>query len=136
MPPQLTNFTLNAGRAAAGRRLNLVITSAKDATGNALAEPRLDASIAALQDAFSEKQAAGPPDASTRGVLSLFRRYWRAFRARRQRARLRVTLHNLSERELMDIGLTQGDIDCIVANRAFERLRDGTTHPWLSRGVM
>jgi hypothetical protein len=36
----------------------------------------------------------------------------------------------------MDIGLTQGDIDCIVAYRAFEELKDGTTYLWLSRGVM
>jgi len=45
-------------------------------------------------------------------------------------------LHDLSERELMDIGLTPSDIDCIVAGRAIERLRDGTMYLWLSRGVM
>jgi hypothetical protein len=36
----------------------------------------------------------------------------------------------------MDIGLTEGDIDYIVAHRAIERLRDGTTYPWLLPGVM
>jgi uncharacterized protein YjiS (DUF1127 family) len=37
-------------------------------------------------------------------------------------------LHDLSERELRDIGLTPGDIDRIVAGRAIERLRDGRTY--------
>jgi len=45
-------------------------------------------------------------------------------------------LHDLSDRQLMDIGLTQGDIDCIAAHRAFEELKDGTAYLWLSRGVM
>jgi hypothetical protein len=36
----------------------------------------------------------------------------------------------------MDIGLAPGDIDHIVADRALERLRDGTTYLWLSRGVI
>jgi uncharacterized protein YjiS (DUF1127 family) len=37
-------------------------------------------------------------------------------------------LHDLSDRELRDIGLTSGDIDYIVAGRAIERLRDGRTY--------
>jgi uncharacterized protein YjiS (DUF1127 family) len=73
-------------------------------------------------------EAAGPPVASTWSVLSLFRGYWRSFRKRRQRERLRVSLHDLSDRELRDIGLTSGDIDYIVAGRAIERLRDGRTY--------
>ena len=73
-------------------------------------------------------EAAGPPVASTWSVLSLLQRYWRAFRKRRQRERLRVRLHDLSERELRDIGLTSSDIDYIVAGRAIERLRDGRTY--------
>jgi uncharacterized protein YjiS (DUF1127 family) len=88
-----------------------------------------------VKDAFSEQEAAGPPVASTWSVLSLLQGYWRAFQDRRQRERLRVSLHDLSDRELMDIGLTPGDIDYIVAHRAVERLRDGTTYLWISRGV-
>ena len=122
MPTQQTNLTSETGRDAAGLR-----------TGDALAEACPDASTAALRDAFSEKEAAGPPVASTRSVSSLLQRYWRAFRKRRERERLRANLHDLSDRELMDIGLTRSDIDYIVAGRAIERLRDGT---WLSRGVM
>jgi len=37
-------------------------------------------------------------------------------------------LHDLSDRELRDIGLTSSDIDYIVAGRAIERLRDGRTY--------
>ncbi|MEO8321541.1 MAG: DUF1127 domain-containing protein [Bradyrhizobium sp.] len=97
-----------------------------------------DASIAALRDAVpedasSEKQAAGPPVASTRNVPGLLQRCWRALRNRRPRA---TSLHDLSDRELMDIGLTPGEIDYIDAGRAIERLRDGTAYLWQSRGVI
>jgi uncharacterized protein YjiS (DUF1127 family) len=115
MPPQ-TNRTSEPDRGAAGLRF--------------------DFTIASVKDALSEKQAAGPPVASTRSVLRSLKGYWRAFQERRQRNRLRVSLNDLSDRQLMDIGLAPGDIDCIVAHRAFERLRDGTTYLWLSRGVM
>jgi uncharacterized protein YjiS (DUF1127 family) len=136
MPPQQTNLTSETGRNAAGLRLDPAIALVKDATGDALVEACPDASIAAPRDAFSEKEAAGPSVASTRSVLSLLQGYWRAFRKRRQREGSRVGLHDLSAREMMDIGLTASDIDCIVAGRAIERLRDGTTYLWLSRGVM
>ena len=135
MPPQQTNLTSKTGRDAAG--LGLSIALVKDAMGEALAAPRPDAPIAALRDALSEKDAAGPPAASTRSVLSLLKGYWRGFQERRQRRRVRVSLHDLSDRELMDIGVTRAEIDCIAAHRAIDRLRDGTTHLWtLSRGVM
>jgi hypothetical protein len=45
-------------------------------------------------------------------------------------------MHDLSDRQLIDIGMAPGDIECIAAYRAFEGLRDGTTYLWLSRGVM
>jgi len=66
-------------------------------------------------------------------VLSLLRRYWYAFQERRQRPR--VTLQDLSDRELMDIGLTRGEIDYITPERAIDTLRDRATALW-SRGVM
>lgn len=127
MPPQQTNFTSETGRDTAKLRLDLAIPLVNDAPGNDLAEERPDARIAARGDASSEKQAAGPPVASTRSVLSVLRAYWGAFRRRRQTESLR----NLSDRELADIGLTPGDIDRLVARRAIERLRDGTTNLWL-----
>lgn len=117
MPPQQTNLT------------------SEGATGDALAGAWPDA-IATRTDAFSEKEAAGQPIASTRNVLSLLKRCWRAFQERRQRERLRVSLHDLSERELRDIGITPGDIDYMVAHRTIEKLRDGRANLWISRGLM
>jgi uncharacterized protein YjiS (DUF1127 family) len=73
-------------------------------------------------------EAAGPPVASTWRVLGLLQGYWRAFQKRRQRERSRVSLHDLSDRELRDIGLTPSDIESIDVGRAIERLRDGRTY--------
>ena len=134
MPPQQTNLTSETGRDAAG--LDLSIALVKDAMGEALAAARPDASVAARRDALSEKDAAGPPAAPTRSVLDLLKGYWRAFQERRQRHWLRVSLHDLSDRELTDIGVTRAEIECIAAHRAIDRLRDGTTQLWMSRGVM
>jgi uncharacterized protein YjiS (DUF1127 family) len=132
MPPQQTNITSETERDAAGLGLDLSIALAKDAMDKALAAARLNASIAALDDALSEKDVAGPTAASTR---SLLKRYWRAFQERRQRQSLRAALAYLSDRELMDIGLTRGEIDYITPQRAIDTLRDSTTYLW-SRGAM
>jgi uncharacterized protein YjiS (DUF1127 family) len=137
MPPHQTNLTSETGRDAAGLGLDLSIALVKDAMGEALAAARPDASIVALTDALSEKEAREPPATSTRSVLSLLNGYWCAFQERRQRQRLRVSLHDLSDRELMDIGVTRAEIDYLAAHRAIDRLRDGTTQLWiLSRGGM
>ena len=64
-------------------------------------------------------------------VLSLLRRYWRAFQERRPR----ITLLDLSDRELMDIGLTRGEIDSLAPERAIDRLRDNARTLW-GRGGM
>jgi uncharacterized protein YjiS (DUF1127 family) len=137
MPPQQTNLTSETGRDAAGFGLDLSIALLKDAMGDALVAAPADSSVVTPRDAASEKDAAGPPAASTRSVLSLLRGYWRAFQARRQRQWLRASLHDLNDRELMDIGVTRAEIDCMAAHRAIDRLRDGTADLWiLSRGVM
>ena len=79
----------------------------------------------------------GQTAASTRHGSNLFRRYWDAFQERRKRQRLRATLCDLSDRELMDIGVTRAEIDYIAPHRAVDRLRDSTTYLWtMSRGVM
>ena len=114
MPPQQTRLTSEPGLGAA--------------------ELGFDFTLASAEDALPEQQAAGPPAASARGVLRLLKEYWRAFQQRHRRNRVR--LNDLSDRQLMDIGLASHDIDRIAAQRAFEGLRDGTTYPWLSRGVM
>lgn len=134
MPPQQTNLISETGRDAEGLGLDLSVALVKDAMGDALAAARPDASIVALRDALSEKDAAGPPATSTQSVLSLLKGYWRAFQERRRRRRLRASLHDLSDRQLTDIGVTRGEIDCIAAHRAIDRLRDGTSI--LSRGGM
>lgn len=131
MPPQLTDISSEIEGDAARRGFNLSIVQAKDAIDQTLAA-RLKASAAALDDALSEKDAAGPP-AATRSVLGLLRQYWRAFQDWRQSPQL--TLQDLSDRELMDIGLTRGEVDYLTPQRAIEKLRDSTTHLW-SRGGM
>jgi uncharacterized protein YjiS (DUF1127 family) len=52
-----------------------------------------------------------------RHVSHFFRQYWRAFAQWRSRERLRANLSNLSDRELMDIGTTRGEIDYVASNR-------------------
>jgi uncharacterized protein YjiS (DUF1127 family) len=64
-------------------------------------------------DATGVRQTA----ASTRRVSSFFKRYWGAFQEQRERKRLRATLCDLSDRELMDIGTTRGEIDYVASNR-------------------
>src|SRR5215207_6420594 len=46
--------------------------------------------------------------------------YWNAFQEWRKRQRLRATLCDLSNRELMDIGTTRGEIDYVGPNRSIE----------------
>ena len=131
MPPQLTNVSPGVEGDAARRGLNLSIVQAKDAIDQVLAA-RLKASAAALDHALSEKDAAGPPAASTRSVLGLLRQYWLAFWGPRQGPRLQ----DLSDRELRDIGLTRGEIDFITPQQAVERLRDSAAaYLWNSGGM-
>jgi uncharacterized protein YjiS (DUF1127 family) len=115
MPPQLTNVSTGIDSDAARRSLNLAIASAKSAIDQALTA-RLKASAAALENALPDKGAAEP--------LGLLKRSWDAFW--RQRRDSRVSLQDLSDRALMDIGLTRGEIDHLTPQRAIERLRDST----------
>lgn len=78
MPPQQTNISPGIEGDAARRGPKLSIVSAKSAVDQALTA-RLKASAAALDKALSDKDAAGPAAASTRGVLDLLGQYWRAF---------------------------------------------------------
>ena len=73
--------------------------------------------------------------ASTRSVLGLLARYWRAPQEWRWRQGPQITLQDLSDRELMDIGLTRGEIDYITPERAIATLRERATDLW-SRGGM
>jgi uncharacterized protein YjiS (DUF1127 family) len=66
---------------------------------------------------------------STRDVFSLFRRDWGAFqerrKERRKRQRERAELYRLNDWELMDIGMTRGEIEYVVSNRSFDREESG-----------
>jgi uncharacterized protein YjiS (DUF1127 family)/RimJ/RimL family protein N-acetyltransferase len=116
---------------------NVSITLVKDAVDDTLEAALPNASIAALDGALSRQDATGQTGASTRRASSFLKRCWRAFQEGHRRQRSRASLHYLSDRELMDIGITHGEIDCIAAHRAIDRLRDGTTYLWIrSRGVM
>ena len=126
MPPQLTDISPGI---AARRGPRLYIVSAKSAVDQALAA-RLKASAAALDNALSDKDAAA---ASTRGILGLVKQYWRAFQQRRQDPQL--SLQDLSDRELMDIGLMRGEIDHLTPQRSIDALRDSTRY-LLNRGGM
>ena len=132
MPPQLTNISPGIEGVAARRVPKLSIVSAKSAVDQALAA-RLKASAATLDNALLDKDATGPTAASTRSILGLVKRYWRAFQQRRQSRRL--SLQDLSDRELMDIGLTRGEIDNFSPQRSIDALRDSTRY-LLNRGGM
>jgi uncharacterized protein YjiS (DUF1127 family) len=66
---------------------------------------------------------------STRRVSSLFWRYWGAFqerrKERRKRQRERAELYRRNDLELMDIGMTRGEIEYVVSNRSFDREESG-----------
>jgi uncharacterized protein YjiS (DUF1127 family) len=63
---------------------------------------------------------SGQTAASTRRILTFFERYWGSFQEWRRRQRLRTTLRDLSDRELMDIGTTRGEIDYVASNRGID----------------
>ena len=54
---------------------------------------------------------------STRRVSRFFKTYWGAFQEQRKRQRLLATLCDLSDRELIDIGITRSEIDYLALHR-------------------
>jgi uncharacterized protein YjiS (DUF1127 family) len=58
--------------------------------------------------------------ASTRHVASFIWKYWNVFQERRKRQRLGTTLSDLSDRELMDIDTTRGEIDYVASHRGID----------------
>jgi uncharacterized protein YjiS (DUF1127 family) len=57
---------------------------------------------------------------STRHVSSLAWKYWDAFQVRGERQKLRTALFDLSDRELMDIGIARDEIDYIASQRSID----------------
>ncbi|CCE02215.1 DUF1127 domain-containing protein [Bradyrhizobium sp. STM 3809] len=128
MPPHQIDLT--AETASHAPVLGASLPIAQDAP----VASRPDVIVAALADAASEKDAAGPPASPTWLIIRVIVHCWRAFHAWRWRESLRASFHDMSERELTDIGITRGEIDCIVAHRDLEQLKDRALT--MSRGVM
>ena len=66
--------------------------------------------------------AAEPKQAtrSTQRVSNFLRSCWRTLHQWRKRDKLRTELYGLSDRELMDIGITRGEIDDFASNRGLD----------------
>ena len=58
------------------------------------------------------------PATARRQYYSPLEAYWDAFREWRKFERLRTQLCRLTDDELMDIGITRGEIDYVATNRA------------------
>ena len=57
------------------------------------------------------------PATARRRVYSPLEAYWNAFQEWRKRQRLLANLSDLSDRELMDIGITRSEIDYVTSHR-------------------
>jgi uncharacterized protein YjiS (DUF1127 family) len=62
----------------------------------------------------------GQTTGSTRRVSSFLKSYWGAVQEWRKRERLRADLCSLSDRELMDIGITRCEVDYVASNRSID----------------
>ena len=58
------------------------------------------------------------PATAKRQVYSPLEAYWNAFQEWRKREKLRTELCHLTDSELMDIGITRGEIDYVASNRS------------------
>ena len=58
------------------------------------------------------------PATAKRQVYSPLEAYWNAFQAWRKREKLRTELFRLTDSELLDIGITRGEIDYVASNRS------------------
>jgi uncharacterized protein YjiS (DUF1127 family) len=55
--------------------------------------------------------------AITRGGLTIFRRWLATLRDWHERRTVQARLNNLSDHELLDIGISRGEIDYVALNR-------------------
>jgi uncharacterized protein YjiS (DUF1127 family) len=60
------------------------------------------------------------PATAKRQVYSPLETYWNAFQEWRKRERLRTQLCRLTDSELVDIGITRGEIDYVASNRGID----------------
>ena len=68
------------------------------------------------------------PVTARRQVYSPLETYWNAFQEWRKRERLRSQLCLLTDSELMDIGITRGEIDHVASNRSIEDMPNTATN--------
>jgi uncharacterized protein YjiS (DUF1127 family) len=61
------------------------------------------------------------PATTKRQVYSSLEAYWTAFREWRKHRRLQTELCRLTDSELMDIGITRGEIDYVASTRPISR---------------
>jgi uncharacterized protein YjiS (DUF1127 family) len=60
------------------------------------------------------------PNASTQRVSGLFEYCWGAFQEWHKRERLRAEFYSLNNYELMDIGITRGEIEHFAPNSSID----------------
>ncbi|MGJ5154849.1 MULTISPECIES: DUF1127 domain-containing protein [unclassified Bradyrhizobium] len=135
MPPHQTSATIDAAHVSA-LNVDLSIASITDAIDSVQPSMQSEASIAALRDVSPEKDAAGPPATPTWPIIRLIGWCWRAIQEWQRRESVRDCLHDLSERELTDIGITRAEIEHIAALRTLDRLRDDPYPGGVSRRGM
>jgi uncharacterized protein YjiS (DUF1127 family) len=58
--------------------------------------------------------------AASKRFSNVFKRYWDPLQARRKRHTLRANLSSLSDVQLMDIGITRGEVDYVVLNLSID----------------
>ncbi len=134
MPPHHTHSTIGAGHVS-GLNVDLSLASATGAIGSVQPSMQSEASIAALREVLSEKDAAGPPATPTWLIIRLIGRCWRAIQAWQRRESVRASLSGLSERELTDIGMTRAEIEHIAALQTLESLRENPLYLVSRRGM-
>ena len=60
------------------------------------------------------------PATTKRQVYSPIEAYWNTFQEWRKRERLRTQLYRLTDTELIDIGITRGEIEYVASNRGVD----------------
>jgi uncharacterized protein YjiS (DUF1127 family) len=61
--------------------------------------------------------------------IEFFKKYWRVLQEWRERQKLRAALDHLSDKELIDIGITRGEIDYVARSRYIDQR--GRSAEWI-----
>jgi uncharacterized protein YjiS (DUF1127 family) len=60
---------------------------------------------------------------ASQAFIGLLRKYWGAFKERRERARVKAILYGMQDRELKDLGFTRSEIESVMVDASGERTR-------------